>query len=819
MNTLYSHPEKELKDHLFNVYQLGMNKFTDKNLNFNKMQEIKVLTEVVLISHDFGKATYFFQRKLKLSTAGKTETDEYKKLTKQGNNKSSHSLLSSVFTYYILDEILEDDLLSLIGLIVVYRHHSNLKDFKDMLQITDWEVLEKQFVTVDLEKLQKILNLIDLEVDITELKFEELKRELDSYRFRKKIRNLKKILDEEQNYLLLNLVYSILIFADKAEAIFYSKDMSYERLEKLVLDSKKINPNAVDEYKKIKGWNKANNKINKKRNEIYNEVVKKVNEIDLDKDRILSINVPTGTGKTLASLTAGLKLRQRLEQNHRLIYTLPFTSIIDQNYNVFENVFEKTNHTVDSSLMIKHHYLTPKSYIKESEYEDEEYDISKHLIESWNSEIIVTTFVQLLHSIFSNQNRNLLKFNNIANSIILLDEIQSIPHKYWELIKKMFREIAQLLDCYFIFITATMPLIYNESKGEIKELAESKKQYFDFFDRIKLDLSNFRSPKTVTEFKEFIEQELIKHKNDNVLIVLNTIKTSIEIYNYIQELIASGVTEGEPIYLSTNIIPKEREKRIANIGDDSQRQIVVSTQMIEAGVDIDLDRVYRDFAPLDSINQTCGRCNRNFDSNQGKVTLVKLVNEDHNDKTYASYIYSDILLNSTQKLLDQSSDLIAEKNFFKLNNNYFKQLNQVKSNDQSLQLLNKIQKLKYEKAFWQNENDTEEIFELIAQDFATVNLFIEIDEQAQEVWNKYEEINDIQVENMEDYSRRKEEFEKIKKEFLNYVITIPEYVAKEQLEETELENTFNYIDMWQCESVYDFETGFKRNNDEVNTFF
>ncbi|SDC86109.1 MULTISPECIES: CRISPR-associated helicase/endonuclease Cas3 [unclassified Candidatus Frackibacter] len=819
MRQLYSHPDKLLKDHLYNVYKLGMEKFRSKNLNFNNVDEIELMTKVILISHDFGKANEFFQRKLQLSTKGKTKCKEYQELTKQGKNKSNHSLLSALFAYYILDELIDDSLLSLFGMIIVYRHHGNLNDFRDMIRVKDWRLLEEQFVTVPLESLQEILDRVSLEVDITNLTFDEFKDKLDSYRFRRKVRKLKKILVEESNYLIVNLIYSILISSDKAEAIFYSKGLSYDKLEELVLSRREVDSEVIDKYKRLKGWNEPENKMDEQRNKIYDEVIENGMTADLSEDRILSINVPTGTGKTLSSLATGLKLRERVGQNYRLIYTLPFTSIIDQNFDVFTDVFSKTGLQVDNSLLIKHHYLTPKSYSKD-DYDDEEYDISKHLIESWNSEIIVTTFVQLLHSIFSNQNRSLLKFYNISNSIILLDEVQNIPHRYWELVKIMLQEIAYKLDCYFIFITATMPLIYSEQEKEIKELAINKREHFQFFDRIKLDLSEMKDEKTLDEFKEFIIWELEDYSNKNFLIILNTIKTSIEIYEYINELVEDGIIEGETIYLSSNIVPKEREKRIKKIGNSNQRQIIISTQMVEAGVDIDLDRVYRDFGPLDAINQTCGRCNRNFDSDKkGVVTLVKLINEDHDDILYASYIYGKTLLRNTDELLSQLPDIVKEKEFFKINKEYFKKVDDVKSNDVSINLLDKIKKLKYKKAFWNDEDEKGEVFNLIEQDFETVNIFIELDEKAHEIWRQYRSINEMEINRVDDYSKRKAKFEEIKREFLGYVITIPTQVAREQLEDEELENTFNLVDFDQYETIYDERTGFKRDKTEVDTFF
>ena len=820
MYSLYSHPGKLLKDHLLNVYRLGSKIFISKDLNLENIEELNLLTKIVLITHDFGKANKYFQRKLELKETGKEEEEEYKILTQKGINKSNHSLLSALFTYYIADELFTDSLIPLMAMVIVLRHHGDLKDFADMLSISNWELLEEQYQTVNLKELQAILNMSKIELDISTLAFQDIKNKLSGRAYNRKIIHLKNLLDKEENYIVLNLVYSILIFSDKADAIFYNNGLNYETLEKIVLERRILPADAVDRYKVYKGWDKATSEMDIKRNEIYNEVISSIEKIDLEKNRIMSINVPTGTGKTLTSLSAGLKLREKLGQQYRLIYALPFTSIIDQNYNIYEKVFAKAGEIVDSSLLIKHHYLTPRSYTimdnTDGEiYFDEDYDVSKHLIESWNSEIIVTTFVQLLHSIFSNQNSNLIKFHNIANSIILLDEVQSIPYKYWKLINIMFRKMAKKLNCYFVFITATMPLIYNESKQEIKELVTNKEDYFKFFDRIILDLSHYRQEMTLNEFKKFIVNELEKYPDKNILIILNTIRSSIEVYQYIIKNI--DCSNNEVIYLSTNIVPKHRGERIKNIGESKKRQIIVSTQMVEAGVDIDLDRVYRDFAPLDSINQTCGRCNRNFaPSKKGTVIIVKLINENDNNKPYANYVYGDILRIKTEELLSNLPDIVEESRFFEINKQYFELIDKIKSDQISNDLIAFIKNLEYEKAFYGNSKST---FRLIDQKYESVNLFIELDNDAVKVGEEFQELNKIVINDYQDLSKRRSLFEKIKKDFLSYEITVPKYIAEKQLDSNQLIDIFNYVNFYQVEDVYSLDTGFKRDNIELQTFF
>jgi len=807
---LYSHPDKLLHNHLANVMNIGLGKMDKVKLNFTNNAEVKRLAKICLLTHDFGKANDYFQQKLRY----KSQPAEKQKEAKYNSNKSSHSLLSAFLGYWIAEQVLEEDLYSLLALIIISRHHGNLKNFNDMLRFGDrrWEIIEDQFSATDFNYLQKVIDSTELEINIDGITFEEIKEEIDSYKFRKRLRALE--LDEIENYLICNYVFSLLVTSDKADAIFHSLDFAFGNLTEVLLGKRQINSNVVDEYKKIKGWNNPQDEINNKRNQIYDQVNDKVIELGInDENKILSLNVPTGTGKTLAALNASLKLRNELEGDRQIIYALPFTSIIDQNFDVYKEVLNETGNIVDSSLLIKHHHLVPKEYFK-AEEEDYDYNLARHLIESWESEIIVTTFVQLLHSIMSNQNRRLKKFHNFANSIILLDEVQNIPHKYWELIRNVFAEMAEKLDCYFIFMTATMPLIFRESEGEIQELVTEKEKHFKYFERINLKLEKLEKEMTISGFNKFLENELVQNPEDDVLVVLNTIKSSIKVYDYLKD---TAAIEGEIIYLSTNIIPAERKRRIERIKKNNKRQIVISTQLVEAGVDIDLDRVYRDIAPLDSINQVCGRCNRNFRNiKKGTVQLVKLINEEHNDRSYASYIYDSVLMHKTEKILSDLPKTVKEASFLDVNQRYFKALNQAKSSDASNNLLDNMKNLNYGKAF--RAKGDNEIFELISRDYEVVNLFIEMDDNARTIWNEYVEIRDIEVSSPEDYRKKQAEFEEIKGDFMDYVITIPKHVAIKQLETEELAKTFNRIDSMQVASVYRESTGFIRK-DEVDTFF
>ncbi|ODS41201.1 hypothetical protein BEH94_09680 [Candidatus Altiarchaeales archaeon WOR_SM1_SCG] len=822
-NDLKSHPDKTLFDHLKKVGNLSKEILESKKLNLDEFIDFETLKEVsylIGITHDFGKATGFFQKYINA---------EDEKREKLKNKQTYHAFISSIFTYYVVKDylnkkgLLREDYykyLPIISFFVVKKHHGNLVNAEDeVLSFYEkhQDILESQFKNIDLSKVKEIYNKLytfDFNWDNLLQKFErgydykEYERNVGKTGYEliiKKYLALVKDFKEEEKeivdikgysslfyYFVSILLYSVLLDADKTDAASLK-----------LIERRGIPLDIVDNYKKLK-FGEPENKINQIREKIYNEVISRVDELDLDRDKILSLNVPTGTGKTLTSLSFALKLRERLEKEKcfspRVIYSLPFLSIIDQNSDVFADLLY--NPTTD--ILLKHHHLSDIVYTKKDEEENYEFesietekDISKSLllIEGWNSEIIVTTFVQFFYSFISNRNRAIRKFHNIANSIVILDEVQAIPHKYWLLLKETMRFFAEHFNTYFVFVTATQPLIFNENKGEIKPLIKNKKDYFKKFDRVQL--VPILEPLDMENFKEKLKEDLLQNPKKDFLIVMNTINSSKEIHKFIKK--KSNELGGSKIYyLSTNIVPKERLKRIKEIKEKTkERKIIVSTQLIEAGVDIDVDVVYRDFAPLDSINQVAGRCNRNFGEKKGIVRIFVL-KEQRNGKTYYPHsIYGSFITGETQKVFEEFEPekykKIEEPSFLKLNNSYFNKVNEGKSDEESKGILNNAKKLEFAKL---------SKFELIEKAPYKADIFVEVDKKAKVIWQKYQEI--ITNEKLKRFEK-KNKFLEIKKEFYNYVISVSVSEKDIGLVPSEL----NYIEREDLKDCYDKETGFK----------
>lgn len=785
---ILSHPNKELKTHLENVGNFSKSIFN--SLEINNDSDLENISFLIGISHDFAKSTSFFQKYIR---------------DHQKNKNTYHSFLSAIFTYFVVDNYIKnnniyfDQNIAIIAYIVVLKHHGNLENIEDLFHKLDNPEKYIHNQVKDLKRIDINLNGFynDYEINVTYFLenfhniIQQLLMELLFFEMN---------LDDNDldNYSLILLLFSILIDADKMDA---SQTDFPER--------KEINPKIVDNFKK-NNFGSNTDSINKIRDESYKEIISNIYDLNLN-DRILTINLPTGIGKTLTGFSAALKLKDKINKelnfNPRIIYSLPFLSIIDQNENTIKRVLEEENIT-GSNYLLKHNYLSNMKY--DSHEDDEEYyDIgkSKLLVEGWNSEIIITTFVQFFNSIFSNRNSSIRKFHNITNSIILLDEIQSIPYKYWSVINVFLKKLAMEYNCWVILMTATQPMIFDEY--EYKPLINNPEYYFNQFNRVEYNF-NLRY-KEIGIFKEELLDTIEKNQDKDILVILNTISSSKIIYEYLKEYFSdinndcyinddNGIFEidknNQLIYLSTEIIPKDRLKRIdyINKSENNKRKIIISTQLIEAGVDIDVDIVYRDLAPLDSIIQCAGRCNRNNKKEMGKVNIISLINE--NKKLYSGFIYEKLLLDNTRYIL-KNRNIIQEKDFnFKASKDYFKN---IKKRGSQVDVESILAMLKF--------NDISKEFQLINNDEEKVNVFVCIDDDATSVFNTF-----LDIKNNYNGYERKNKFLEIKNEFYNYIVSVnPKKIgATNKIEDEDL----FFIDQDELNRKYKKDTGFLENKKE-----
>ena len=788
---LKSHPQKLLKTHLTNVATFSRETILNKEIKNKELYSN--ISFLIGMSHDFAKSTTYFQNYLEDHV--KTE-------------KARHGLLSSIFCYYCVKSYLKSnnienfEHIAPISWLVVLRHHGNLKNIRgidgESEKLKDLDLVKKQLTDIEMsniEEINQIYGKLDIDVSSFFKEFENVVKNI-----KKDLRKLSKGKNIDPYFLTL-FFYSILLDADKMDA-------SGTRIPKRV----EISEEVVDNFKKWK-FGEIKTEMDKVREDSYKEVMNSLNYLDLEKDRILSLNLPTGCGKTITAFSFSLKLRKIIKNKYnfmpRIIYSLPFLSIIDQNAEVMSEILchfdSETCESKElfSNILLKHHHLSDMSYKTEEELEVSA-NQSHLLTEGWYSEVIVTTFIQFFYSLITNKNRSARKFHNMVNSIIILDEIQSIPHHYWELFNNTLKYLCKEFNCWVILMTATEPLIFKENE-EIKSLIPNKEKYFSKFNRL-----NYTFDLQTCDFEDFkglIWDRIVSEPKKDIMVVLNTINASQELYDYIKCRIGEDIyIDSEGIALSKNmqlmnistlIIPDHRLKRIKRIKEHSDRRnIIVTTQLVEAGVDISVDIIYRDMAPLDSIVQTAGRCNRSSERGKGSVVVVNL--RDSKGKLFYSYIYNSVLINATYDVIN--NNYLTEEKEFNLSSvpKYYKYLLERGSQDKSSELINYIRKL--------NFSDIKHEFKLINNGYEKIDVFVEIDEIAGEIWEKYQEIRTI-----ENRFERKEAFSAIKADFYNYVISVdPKKLGKTVMDSEWL----GYICMTDLSRKYDLETGFISHKEE-----
>lgn len=732
----YSHkkPDKLLIIHLGEVCRIACNDVLYEN-------EIRIAS----LMHDFGKYTSFFQEYL--DTGNETAL-------------SRHGFISAVAAAYISLKTIDDCNSALALYSCVIHHHGNLRSSGHNLprrrgmisQLHDANLMDKiKNAYIQLEDMKK--NLYVICNDYNDFAYGQLVKEfITDCNIESILIELKKIeLMEKPDYIKHQYIYSHLIYADKINAsntkLPVEKYVTYERLN---IEKQKICS--------------TENEINSIRTNIFNSVQETLTT-SRNRSDIFTITAPTGTGKTYSGFFAALKLKELANMSGRIIYSLPYTSIINQNYNCLKKLFVNCGASEDNYILMHHHLgdITYKNANRSNdlsqENEKEDYTViqSQLLIESWSSGVIITTFVQLLETVLGIRNKMLKKFHCIENSVILIDEIQSVDIKYHRIIEELLICAIKKLNCKIIMMTATKPVIFSEAL----ELLPEYKRYYSMFNRTRLliDLTPVICDEFVNRFIKTYD------KNKSYLIVCNTIRQSLDIFMKLSKI--DNLNKDVLFYLSTNIIPRQREEVINKVSEflrDAnayEKPILVSTQVVEAGVDMDFDEVYRDIAPLDSIIQCAGRCNRSNRETRGfyygNVHVVNMVKDDKSE-SFSSMIYRQNWLNITIKLLE-NRETIEEHEYLDIIDKYFEAVKQCTSD---------IEYDKYKKAISELDFDVIGEFSLIIDQSAYIDVFIIVDDKAEEI---FESFNDIM--NIKDIEKRQERLLLIRKEVLRNTISVP----------------------------------------------
>jgi len=787
-----SHPGVPLEKHLQAVAQRMAIFCQDLQADYTLSQTV----ELAALFHDLGKATEFFQRHLKGEQVRRSLT--------------GHSALSAGLAVWHAALSLPWPLK--IPLFLAVKHHHNNPSIiqEDLEPKHAWKKLEQQVQSINPSQLARVSKLTGSALSLKEPllpSFEEFRKGFSW--------PAKDFLQENQDfdlYFTTNLLLGMLVDADIRAVI--EMEANEKRVE--------IPDDIVDRY--LRNLRKAT-PLDSLRQEFYETVVKNIQRHGYQ-NKFLSLTAPTGIGKTLAGFSAALRLRNLIAQDAgrlpRIIYVLPFTSIIDQNFEVISDVLESVGLCKD--ILLKHHFrASPTESAPGVKAEDawkllEENELLKRRgeeifkfyeqahtrVETWDGEIIVTTFVRFYETLFTNRRSEMRRLHRLAGSIIILDEVQNIPPEYWEATEEALQFLAEKWDTHFILMTATRPALLPQAF----ELTEPRKQFF--FESLSRTVLHIEpKPVAYSEIERWLLPKVESTKN--FMVVMNTVHAAQEVYEALKE----QFDHFKLYFLSASLIPVHREKRISEIKaslENGAKIGLVATQVVEAGVDLDFEVVIRDLAPLDSIVQAAGRCNRNARSEAtSRVFLVRLVNPEHAERRLATYIYDGVLIGTTEELL-QTLKVLPEKDYLQLVEEYFHKLRMEGLKVQDSKLLTSIKAMNYEEVG---------TFSMLKQKVPQVPVFVEFDEQAEKLIAKLRELEGLPAKTYDARMKRRAAFKALAPKLWSYIVNVPLKVAADaSLIQLPYASSFlwlpkNHIDF---EKIYRKDTGFARKIEHETIF-
>lgn len=363
---------------------------------------------------------------------------------------------------------------------------------------------------------------------------------------------------------------------------------------------------------------------------------------------IYLMNMPTGSGKTLCSIKFALQRAIRYNKK-RIIYIIPYNSIIEQTADVFEKIFG------EDAEILRHH--STFSYGEEDTYSEDYRNTIRYATENWDARLIITTAVQFFESIYANKRNKLRKLHNMQNSILIFDEAHLMPMKYLQPCLEAVSYITKYLNSEAVFLTATMPdyekLIhkYALSSSNICDLIQDTSLFYKF------------SKCRYTFSGEYSNEELVKRASvfPSSLIIVNRRADAKVLYS---------LCSGKKFHLSTYMTSFDRSRVIGEIRrelqrleidypgledvPDDRRITVVSTSLIEAGVDLDFFTVFRELSGLDNILQAGGRCNREGKRELADVFIFTLESQKHS-------LSQDERLNITMGIIKEYKDISCRK--------------------------------------------------------------------------------------------------------------------------------------------------------------
>lgn len=574
---------------------------------------------------------------------------------------------------------------------------------------------------------------------------------------------------EKQQFLFFYQQYlaSVLIDLDVWAAKTH-RDTTPENRFSFDEEMRRISPNIVSTRQDaLSNEQEDKDTINPIRARFSSHVRDLVNQLALNpapnQGLFLKMIAPTGTGKTLNLLYSALELREkyacssRSSRRKRIIYALPFVSIAEQLQKVMLELFKSVpGFDLQTPWLTVHNYLAPLVGNDENPGEnlsddDENIPASSHFkswfeIKNWRSNIVITTTIRLFETLLRPFKENVMRFHRLTNSIIIIDEYHTLPVHYFQLLRKTMNVLSKYFGVDFLLATATSPAMFTPEttstppielathtlfSNAIEELerAQPGVNFSNCLNRYEVQIRAEKIPfeAFLDEVKKILET-LVVRKHQHLMIVVNTKDIARETYRHLLDWAEDRAFSDELIvkHLSGNLEPYIRRDRIKairrHLKNEKKPLLLVTTQLIEAGVDISFNNIIRDMGPVSSIVQVAGRCNRGANSPMGRIFVFHIQRDDHPNQSWAQLVYGGLAIDITLKFFNlMPRDIpIAEAVLREHYTEYSKLVNDAVLQDFRLEdgslLSKKIPRLEYQ--------EISSNFHLIDQDYGTILLVI-----------------------------------------------------------------------------------------------
>lgn len=673
-----------VQEHLVSVSSLA--KEHGEKAGFGAMAELSGFL------HDMGKNTQAFR----------TYIENAVKETGEPLERIDHSTAGAKYlyeTYYVhqpknLQALTSNFMIEIVGMAIL-SHHSGLQNFVQVNgSQSDYfrRVVEKELPYY--EEVCQVFFAIEGNKEKVDCLYEAACLEMTAF-----IRKVNKLLAIYQSNkgelsqfaflsLAMKFIFSCLIDADRTDARRFDEEDTSSQQTSYEAFFQKSYTHLIAQLDEWAAQPDAEKPIN----QLRSKMSERCDQLAEEDSAIYTLSIPTGGGKTLASLRYALK-HAKEKGKDRIIYVVPYTTILEQNADAVREIIQ------NEDLVLEHHANVIDAREGGVDFYDSEAAKRVELArDNWDYPIIFTTMVQFLDTFYAKGTKKARRLHNLTNAVIIFDEVQSVPVKHIPLFNHAVNFLHYFGKSSIILCTATQPSFaktkYPLFVKENIEMVQNLPDVVKAFERVTIKSRVEHEGWNAEEIAGFSQEVL--EENDSLLIILNTKQAVLNVYEQIKNL-----EQYDVYHLSTSMCPQHRKDILKKVNKKLRRSekklICVSTQLIEAGVDISFQCVIRSLAGLDSIAQAAGRCNRNAEKEKGNVYMIRAKDEELSRlpeiKLGQKVTYQDVL--SREALIDNLLGPDAIQTYFEF---FLKKAErEIQTTDDSLnidliELINKAEK-------------------------------------------------------------------------------------------------------------------------------